>query len=275
MHVPVKFFLLSLAVIGLLAAHSRAIAVDRLASDASPATASSSTKASENGSSGKTAAKRRPPRYEKRANHDPNGIGKFYLGREIAHVMGYQGISWLERPERESEEHLVQLVDSLKLTPGMAVSDIGAGSGVISFMLARKVGPTGTVLAVDIQEEMLSVLSKRAKQLKFTNVKPVHGTIRSPNLKPASVDLALMVDVYHEFSFPYEMLSAIAKSIKPGGRVVFVEYRKEDPNVPILLVHKMSEAQVKREAGQPEFGLRFVETMGVLPRQHIIVFERR
>jgi precorrin-6B methylase 2 len=223
----------------------------------------------------KTAKESHPQRYQTRKKHDRDGIGKFYLGREIAHVMGYQGIDWLERPERESEEHLTQLIDSLKLTPGMVVADIGAGSGVISLKLAEKVGPTGTVLAVDIQDEMLSVLSKRLKQMKITNVKPVRGTVKSPNLKAASVDLALMVDVYHEFNYPYEMLREIAKALKPGGRVVFVEYRKEDPNVPIKLVHKMTEAQVKREAGQPEFGLRWLETIGVLPRQHVIIFERR
>lgn len=223
----------------------------------------------------KTVKERPPQRYEFHSKHDRDGIGKFYLGREIAHVMGYQGIAWLERPERESEEHLTQLVDSLKLAPGMVVADIGAGSGVISLKLAAKVGPTGTVLAVDIQEEMLSVLSKRLKQLKVTNVKPVHGTVKSPNLKAASVDLALMVDVYHEFNYPYEMLREIAKALKPGGRVVFVEYRKEDPNVPIKLVHKMTEAQVKREAGQAEFGLQWVETIEVLPWQHVIIFERR
>jgi ubiquinone/menaquinone biosynthesis C-methylase UbiE len=222
----------------------------------------------------KAAQKERPqPRY-RFSTRTRDGIGKYYFGREIAHVMGYQGIDWLERPERESEEHLAQLVDSLKLTPGMVVADIGAGSGVISLLLARKIGPTGTVQAVDIQDEMLSVLDKRLKQLKVTNVKTVHGTVRSPNLKPATVDLALMVDVYHEFNYPYEMLSEIAKSLKPGGRVVFVEYRKEDPTVPIKLLHKMTEAQVKREAGQPEFKLHWVETIEVLPRQHVIVFER-
>jgi precorrin-6B methylase 2 len=219
-------------------------------------------------------ASRYVPRYEFRERHDPNGIGKFYLGREIAHVMGYSGIAWLERPERETEEHLNQLVDSLGLTPGMIVADIGAGSGVISMKVARKVEPGGTVLAVDIQEEMLSVLSKKVKQLGINNIKPVHSTERSPKLEPASVDLALMVDVYHEFRYPYEMLSAIAKALKPGGRVVFVEYRKEDPNVPIKLVHKMTEAQVKREAGVPELGLRYVKTIGVLPWQHVILFER-
>ncbi len=224
-------------------------------------------------SAGGTKAKQ-PPRYQFRQRHDPNGIGKFYFGREIAHVMGYAGIEWLERPERETEEHLHQLVDSLKLTPGMTVADIGAGSGVISIQLAHKVGARGTVLAVDIQDEMLSVLSKRVKQLGLTNVQTVKGTERSPNLKPASIDLALMVDVYHEFRYPYEMLGEISKSLKAGGRVVFVEYRKEDPDVPIKLVHKMTEKQVKKEAAQPEFKLRHVETIGVLPRQHVIVFER-
>jgi ubiquinone/menaquinone biosynthesis C-methylase UbiE len=188
--------------------------------------------------------------------------------------MGYQGIEWLERPERETEEHLNQLVDSLGLAPGMVVADIGAGSGVISIKMARKVEPGGTVLAVDIQEEMLSVLSKRVKQLGINNIKPVHSTERSPKLEPKTVDLALMVDVYHEFRYPYEMLSDIAKSLKPGGRVVWVEYRKEDPNVPIKLVHKMTEAQVKREAGLPELGLHYVKTISILPRQHIIIFER-
>ncbi len=206
-----------------------------------------------------------------------DGIGKFYFGREIAQVMGYQGIDWLERPERESEEHLSALIDSLKLAPGNVVADIGAGSGVISLMMAKKIGPNGTVLAVDIQEEMLSVLSKRLKQLNVTNVEPVHGTVKSPNLKAGSVDLALMVDVYHEFNFPYEMVREISKALKPGGRVVFVEYRKEDPNVPIKLVHKMTEScRSNREAGQPEFGLHWLRRrLSVLPRQHVIVFERR
>jgi precorrin-6B methylase 2 len=222
----------------------------------------------------KETAKERPqPRYRFGAR-SRDGIGKFYSGREIAQVMGYQGIDWLERPERESEEHLSALIDALKLAPGNVVADIGAGSGVISLLMAKKIGPTGIVEAVDIQDEMLSVLAKRLKQLNITNVKPVRGTVKSPNLKPASVDLALMVDVYHEFNYPYEMLREIAKSLKPGGRVVFVEYRKEDPNVPIKLLHKMTETQVKREAGQPEFNLRWVETIEILPWQHVIVFER-
>jgi len=214
------------------------------------------------------------PFYSFQADHDPNGIGKFYMGREIAHVMGFAAAPWLERPEREREEQLSKMVGSLKLKPGMVVADIGAGSGVISVKLARAVSPGGKVLAVDIQEEMLNLLSKKVEQLGIENIEPVLGTIRSPRLPEGSVDLALMVDVYHEFSHPHEMLGSIARALKPGGRVVFVEFRKEDPEVPIKLVHKMTEAQVKREASRPEHGLRWKETIGVLPWQHVVVFER-
>ena len=214
-------------------------------------------------------------RYEFRELHDPNGIGKFYLGREIAHVMGHQGISWLERPEREEEEGLTTLVNALDLKPGQAVADIGAGSGVISLLLSEKVGPTGTVLAVDIQQEMLDALAVNCKKKGVTNILPVLGTTTSPNLKPGAVDLVIMVDVYHEFDMPFEMLSGIAKSLKPGGRVVFVEYRKEDPAVPIKEVHKMSEKQVQKEAGAKELGLVWLKTYGKLPRQHVVVFEKQ
>lgn len=214
-------------------------------------------------------------RYEFRSEHDVNGIGKFYMGREIARVMGHQGISWLERPEREQEEGLTLLVESLNLEPGMAVADIGAGSGVITTRLAQAVGPDGVVFAVDIQKEMLRALELKCKQLGIENVQPVLGTNKTPKLKPDSVDLALMVDVYHEFDFPFEMLQAISKAIKPGGRVVFVEYRKEDPTVPIKEVHKMTQEQVKKEAAVEELQLDWRETIHALPRQHIIVFEKR
>lgn len=213
-------------------------------------------------------------RYEFREQHDPNGIGKFYLGREIAHVMGHQGISWLERPEREEEEGLTQLVAALDLQPGQVVADIGAGSGVISLLLAREVGPQGTILAVDIQQEMLDALAVHCKQNHVTNVEPVLGATTSPNLKPGTVDLVIMVDVYHEFDMPYEMLNAMSQSLKPGGRIAFVEYRKEDPAVPIKEVHKMSEAQVKQEASGPELGLTWLKTYHKLPRQHVIFFEK-
>jgi precorrin-6B methylase 2 len=217
-------------------------------------------------------------RYEFRRDHDPNGIGKFYMGREIAHVMGFgpggQGAQWLERAVREKEEKLSLLIKSLDLKPGMVVADIGAGSGVISVLMAEKILPEGKVLAVDVQQEMLDRLRDNLKKLKITNVEPIKGTQKTTSLKPNSVDLAIMVDVYHELEFPYEMMLDISRSLKPGGRCVFVEYRKEDPNVPIKLVHKMSEAQVKQEISQPEFGLQWSKTIGVLPWQHIVVFEK-
>jgi ubiquinone/menaquinone biosynthesis C-methylase UbiE len=225
--------------------------------------------------SGETKPKAKTPaRYEFRRQHDPNGIGKFYMGREIAHVMGFPAAVWLERPEREAEESLTKLIDALDLKPGMVVADIGAGSGVLTLMMAEKVGATGKALAVDLQQEMLDLLAKKLKVQKIENVELIRGTDKSPRLPADSVDLALMVDVYHEFAFPYEMTLEIAKAMKPGGRVVFVEYRKEDPDVPIKLVHKMTEAQVKKEIEQPEFRLKWKETIGVLPRQHIIVFEK-
>ena len=213
-------------------------------------------------------------RYSRRANHDPNGIGKFYMGREIAHVMGFTGASWLERTEREEEERLTLLVRSLKLKPGMVVADIGAGSGVISMLMAEQLLPDGKVLAVDIQQEMLDRLAANCKKRGVANVVPVKGQVKSPNLEPDSVDLIILVDVYHEFEFPYEMTLEMSKSLTPCGRIAWVEYRKEDRTVPIKLVHKMSEAQVKREASQEGLGLKFVETIGVLPRQHIVIFEK-
>lgn len=214
------------------------------------------------------------PRYSFRRNHDPNGIGKFYMGREIAHVMGFTGAQWLERSEREKEERLTLLVRSLRLKPDMIVADIGAGSGVISMLMADQLLPGGKVLAVDIQQEMLDRLVANCKKRGITNVVPIKGDVKTPNLKPGTVDLIILVDVYHEFEFPFEMTMEMSKSLKPGGRIAWVEYRKEDRTVPIKLVHKMSEAQVKREASQPEFGLEYVETIDVLPWQHIVIFRK-
>jgi precorrin-6B methylase 2 len=213
-------------------------------------------------------------RYEFRKEHDPNGLGKFYMGREIALVMTFHGAPWLERPEREEEERLSVLVSHLGLKPGMVVADVGAGSGVITLMMAHIVGESGKVLAIDIQQEMLDLLGDKIKNADIKNVELVLGTEKSPKLKESSVDLALMVDVYHEFEYPYEMMLELAKALKPGGRIAFVEYRREDPQVPIKLVHKMTEAQVKKEVAFPEFGLAWKETIDKLPRQHIVVFER-
>ena len=214
-------------------------------------------------------------RYEMRSDHDPNGIGKFYMGREIAHVMGFAGAGWLERSSREEEERLTLLVRSVHLKPGEVVADIGAGSGVISMRMSEMLLPDGKVLAVDVQDEMLDLLKANCEKFGITNVEPVKGTQKSTGLKPASIDMAIMVDVYHEFEFPYEMMCDIADAIKPGGRVIFVEYRKEDPTVPIKEVHKMSQVQVQKEIEQPEFGLKWTETVHVLPRQHILVFTKQ
>ena len=204
-------------------------------------------------------------RYEFREEHDPNGIGKFYMDREIAHVMGFAGARWLERDTREKEERLSLMVKSLRLKPADVVADIGAGSGVIAVLMAEQVLPGGQVLAVDIQDKMLRRLEQRCRKAGIENVQPVKGTIRSPRLKPESADLAIMVDVYHEFEFPYEMMFEISKAIKPGGRVILVEYRMEDPTVPIKLMHKMTQKQARKELEQPEFQLRWTETIGVLP----------
>jgi precorrin-6B methylase 2 len=213
-------------------------------------------------------------RYQYRRDHDPNGIGKFYMGREIARVMGFQAAPWLERPEREEEERTSQMIDTLGLKPGMVVADIGAGSGRISLLMAAQVGETGKVLAVDIQREMLDLIAEKLNRRDIKNVELVLAKSKSPELKPESIDLALMVDVYHELEFPYEVMLELSKAIKPGGRVVLVEFRREDPQVPIKLVHKMTEAQVKKELGLPEFGLKWKETIGTLPWQHVVVFER-
>jgi ubiquinone/menaquinone biosynthesis C-methylase UbiE len=220
-----------------------------------------------------SAAAAAPGRYEFREPHDPNGIGKFYLGREIAHVMGHEAADWLERSERNAEEHTEQLVEHLKLAPGAVVADIGAGTGYYSRRLAKRVLPGGRVLAVDVQPEMLVLLTNKAAALGLTNVVPILGSVTNPNLPALSVDLVLLVDVYHEFDFPWEMMQAICQSLKPDGRVVFVEYRSEDPDVPIKLVHKMTEAQVRKEMSvQP---LDWVQTINVLPWQHIIIFKKR
>lgn len=210
------------------------------------------------------------PIYETRAEHDRDGIGKFFMGREIAHVMGHQGADWLERPEREAEENTSLMVDSLKLKPGEVVADIGAGTGYISRKLSKKVGETGIVYAVEIQQEMLDILTNKAVQAGVHNIKPILGTTKDTKLPPSSVDTILLVDVYHEFDFPFEMAQAMCHALKPGGRIVFVEYRGEDPDVPIKPLHKMTVAQLRKEmALQP---LQWKESLEMLPRQHVAIF---
>lgn len=213
------------------------------------------------------------PIYSTRKEHSPDGIGIFFMDREIAHVMGHQGADWLERPEREAEENVNLLVESLRLKPGEVVADIGAGTGYISRKLSTKVGDKGIVYAVEIQQKMLDILTNKAVQAGFRNIKPVLGTTKDPKLSPTSVDTILLVDVYHEFDFPYEMTQAMCKALKPGGRIVFVEYRGEDPKVPIKPVHKMTVAQLRKEMSVHP--LEWKETIGVLSRQHIVIFHTK
>jgi SAM-dependent methyltransferase len=219
----------------------------------------------------KTAAP--PSPYDFRRQHDPDGIGKFYMGREIAHVMGHKGADWLERPEREEEERPELLLKALKIEPGDAVADIGAGTGYYSWRLAKAVGEKGLVYAVDIQQEMLDLLAQKMVERKINNVNGVLGTVTDPKLKANSVNLVLMVDVYHEFDHPFEMVQALCKALKPGGRVVFAEFRAEDPRVPIKELHKMSETQVRKEMSVQS--LEWVETIETLPWQHVIIFKKK
>ncbi|HEV2949650.1 MAG TPA: class I SAM-dependent methyltransferase, partial [Gemmataceae bacterium] len=188
-------------------------------------------------------------------------------------VMGHQAADWLERPEREKEEQPTKLIDALKIKPGEVIADIGAGSGYYSFRLSKLVGPKGKILAVDIQPEMLDIIRKRMKEQIVKNVEPIQGTITDPKLPANSVDTILMVDVYHEFDHPFEMTVAMVKALKPGGRMIFVEFRMEDPDVPIKLLHKMTQKQVIKEM-EPH-PLRWVKTLDVLPWQHIITFEKK
>jgi SAM-dependent methyltransferase len=201
----------------------------------------------------------------------PDGIGKFYQGREIADVMGFEGATWLERSSRESEERPDLLVEELHLQPGMTVADIGAGSGYLSRRMAPLLQP-GRVFAVDVQPQMVALLKELSQRPEFKNITPIQGSADDVRLPPDSVDLAVLVDVYHELAYPYEVMRSLTQALKPGGRIVLVEYRGEDPNVPIKALHKMSEAQVRREMSV--LPLVWVRTSERLPLQHIVVFRK-
>ena len=201
----------------------------------------------------------------------PDGIGKFYHGREIAHVMGHPAIGWLERDDREKEEAPTKAIAALALKDDAVIADIGAGSGYYTFRISPKV-PKGKVIAVDIQPEMLEFLKKRSTELEITNVVPHLGKVDSVDLPPASLDAALMVDAYHEFSHPAEMLASLHSALKTGGRIYLLEFRAEDANVPIKALHKMTEAQARLELEGA--GFRFVSNRNELPWQHFLVFEK-
>ncbi|MDQ2098342.1 MAG: class I SAM-dependent methyltransferase [Tychonema bourrellyi B0820] len=209
---------------------------------------------------------------QRRIIHNPDGIGKFYMGREIAQVMGYQGAGWLERPSRGIEEKSTRLVNNLDLKPTDIVADIGAGTGYFSFRIAPLV-PQGKVLAVDVQPEMLKFVELNKIEKNISNVEPVLGTITNPNLPENSVDLVVMVDAYHEFEYPREMMQGIVKALKPGGRTVSIEYRGENPMLPIKGLHKMTQKQVKKEMAA--VGLVWKETKEMLPQQHLMVFQKK
>jgi SAM-dependent methyltransferase len=210
--------------------------------------------------------------YQQRTIHNPDGTGKFYMGREIAQVMGYQGAAWLERPSRGMEEKSARLVNNLDLKPTDIVADIGAGTGYFSFRIAPLV-PDGKVFAVDVQPEMLNFIELNKQEKNISNVEPVLGSIDNPNLPENSVDLVVMVDAYHEFAYPREMMQGIVKALKPGGRTVSIEYRGENPLLPIKGLHKMTQQQVKKEMAA--VGLVWKETKDMLPQQHLMVFEKQ
>jgi precorrin-6B methylase 2 len=220
------------------------------------------------------AAPAAPPaaRYEA-GSRTRDGIGPYYFGREISQVMGHLGAGWLERAEREEEERTDLLLETLRLRSGDVVADFGAGSGYFTWRIAQRVGPSGRVYAVEVQPLMLELLQANLTRRGLADrMLPVLGTASDPKLPEASCDLILLVDVYHELEFPFEVTAALARALKPGGRLVLVEYRGEDPEVPIKPLHKMTVAQVRRElAVHP---LEFVENLGVLPRQHLLVFRR-
>ncbi|MDO8960657.1 MAG: class I SAM-dependent methyltransferase [Methylophilus sp.] len=222
-------------------------------------------------SSSSTYADKSPANLYQQFPPTAEGTGKVYMGREIAHVMGYQGAAWLERENRENEERTDLLIQSLNLKAGMTIADIGAGTGYLSRKIASRVTNTGTVYAVDVQPEMIGKLKAASRQ--FTNIKPVLSKVDDIQLPANSVDLAIMVDVYHELAYPYEVIQSILKALKPNGQLVLVEYRAEDDNVPIKATHKMTEAQIKAE--MRVHPLTWQKTINTLPWQHVVIFTKQ
>jgi precorrin-6B methylase 2 len=218
---------------------------------------------------GATAAEH--PGYIEDLSRSTTGIGKFYMGREISFVMGHQAAEWLNRPSRIEEEMPDSVVENMNLNEDDVVADIGAGSGYFSFRIARKV-PNGKVLAVDIQPEMLELIEDTKASDGVDNIEGILGQIDDPNLPLDSIDAAIMVDAYHEFSHPFEMINGITNALRPGGRIFLLEYRGEDASVPIRPLHKMTQAQVIREMNV--FGLEHTDTLDFLPWQHMMVFTK-
>ena len=218
----------------------------------------------------KQAFKQEPQSIYQQYPPTADGTGKVYMGREIAPVMGYQGAAWLERAEREKEERTDILLRALNLKKGMVVADIGAGTGYLSRRMADGVGLQGTIYAVDVQPEMIGKLKSLSK--KYPNIKPLVSEPADTKLTANSLDLAVMVDVYHELEFPYELTQSVWAALKPGAKLVLVEYRAEDDKVPIKKNHKMTQAQVIKEITVLPF--RWHNTITSLPWQHVVVFTK-
>lgn len=217
----------------------------------------------------------RPPRapgYLIAPPLDFDRTGKFYMGREISDVMGWRAADWLERPERLEEERTDLLVEALDLQPGMVIADIGAGTGYLSRLMSPAVKPHGKIIAVDVQGMMVNRIGRLARENGFDNIEAVRCREHDALLPAGALDMAVMLDVYHELSFPFEMLASIVRATKPGGRIVFVEFKEEDPDIPIKPLHKMSEARVRREAAVHR--LKWERTIDHLPWQHVVVFRR-
>ncbi|WP_264325667.1 class I SAM-dependent methyltransferase [Romeriopsis navalis] len=207
--------------------------------------------------------------YTTKVNHRPDGIGKIYMGREIAQVMGHQGAAWLERSARGLEERPQQAIDLLDLQPSDTVADIGAGTGYFAFRMAPQVKQ---VYAVDVQPEMLDIMAEIQSEKHIENVDRVLGANQNPNLTADTIDLALMVDAYHEFDYPKEMMQGLVTALKPGGRVALLEYKGENPLIPIKKLHKMTQRQVRHEL--EAVGLEFIENKQDLPQQHLLIFRK-
>jgi SAM-dependent methyltransferase len=210
-----------------------------------------------------------PYKYTRRSY---DGIGKMYMGREISFVMGFAGKDWLERRTRELEEGVSLAIENLPVTDQSVVADIGAGSGYYTFRIAPRV-PQGKVYAVEIQQSALTYLGNKSRELGLNNVVPIMGSETSPNLPENAIDLAIMVDVYHELEYPVEMLQALHKSLKPDGKILLIEYRGEDESIPIKPLHKMTERQVRRELEAN--GFTFIENKDFMPIQHFLIFGKK
>ena len=216
-------------------------------------------------------SKKEPDNFYQKGDRTRDGTGKYYMGREISQVMGHLGVGWLERPKREQEERTDLLVKNMKLSESDHVADIGAGSGYFSFRISPLV-PKGKVHAVDISPQMLGIIRAKKSTGTFTNVVTVQSSIKNTTLEEESIDCALIVDAYHEFSYPREMAFSIFKALKKEGRLILIEYRKEDPSVPIKLLHKMTQKQAIKEISQ--VGFVWKKTLDFLPQQHFMVFEK-